>query len=913
MNLEKTMILIDQTDKTYEISSCTVNKQKGLWEVTFNNGGKYNYRYTRLKWINDPKLVEINDTKYFYNGGELKGVQKILDFGEHSRIFFENGRVKTYEKYLLEANTNALSNKSAIAVFEYLKRIAVQVGLKDEKNGNLLSKQYEKIGFLSDRTALAVFLNPDKFTSKTFENDTLIFPFGCNSSQKQAVKMAMSNQVSIIQGPPGTGKTQTILNIISNILMQKKTVLVVSNNNSATENVFQKLSSPESGLGFLAAPLGKSTNKKKFIANQTGIVPNIAGWELEIGTSIAELNRIESLRAQIDELFWNKEQLAISQRELSAIELEKDYFDRYIKENGLETDCIVKLGNIKSKRFMQYLQECQFYIEKDMTFSFFFKIRGILFYGIPNWSFYKFDREKIYSFLQKLYYNVKAKELKENIQNFGENLRQLDDSRLIKDFTESSMRILRGQIFRKYGGKEQRSIFTEEDLWRNSHLVNFEYPIILSTTHSSKSSLGKDSIYDYIIMDEASQVDVATGALALSCAKNVVVVGDLKQLSNVITEDDRKKVNEVFEQFSLSEGYNYAENSFLQSVCTLIKNAPQTLLREHYRCHPKIIEFCNQKFYNNELIVMTENHDEADVLKVYKTPPGSHTRDRMNQRQVDIIRESILPEIGKENLNGIGIVTPYKDQVKTINKDTSLSSIETATVHKYQGREKDDIILSTVDDIISDFVDDKDMLNVAVSRAKNRLRVVISDKEENKNTNLADLISYIEYNNFEVVESDIYSVFDYLYKEYSNERLEFLKKNHRISEFDSENLMFALITKVLNQNEFSHLDVVAHYPLKKVIYNLEKLNDEEITYAMNGLTHLDFLIYNKLNKMPVLAIEVDGFKYHKEGTKQFERDRMKDAILQRYQVPLLRFKTNESQEEKRLIETLSDIVKVKFS
>lgn len=49
----------------------------------------------------------------------------------------------------------------------------------------------------------------------------------------------MENQISVIQGPPGTGKTQTILNIIANILMQGKTVQIVSNNNSATENVYE--------------------------------------------------------------------------------------------------------------------------------------------------------------------------------------------------------------------------------------------------------------------------------------------------------------------------------------------------------------------------------------------------------------------------------------------------------------------------------------------------------------------------------------------------------------------------------------------------------------------------------------------------------------------------------------------------
>ena len=45
-----------------------------------------------------------------------------------------------------------------------------------------------------------------------------------------------TNQISVIQGPPGTGKTQTILNIIANILISGKNVVIASNNNSATLN-----------------------------------------------------------------------------------------------------------------------------------------------------------------------------------------------------------------------------------------------------------------------------------------------------------------------------------------------------------------------------------------------------------------------------------------------------------------------------------------------------------------------------------------------------------------------------------------------------------------------------------------------------------------------------------------------------
>ena len=81
----------------------------------------------------------------------------------------------------------------------------------------------------------------------------------------EAVENAIGNQLSVIQGPPGTGKTQTILNIIANLLVAGKTVQIVSNNNSAVENVQEKLDSDKYNLGFIVAKLGKGENKKQFI------------------------------------------------------------------------------------------------------------------------------------------------------------------------------------------------------------------------------------------------------------------------------------------------------------------------------------------------------------------------------------------------------------------------------------------------------------------------------------------------------------------------------------------------------------------------------------------------------------------------------------------------------------------------
>ena len=88
-----------------------------------------------------------------------------------------------------------------------------------------------------------------------------------------------------------------------------------------------------------------------------------------------------------------------------------------------------------------------------------------------------------------------------------------------------------------------------------------------------------------------------------------------------------------------------------------------------------------------------------------------------------------------------------------------------------------------------------------------------------------------------------------------------------------------------------------HFPIRNLIRDFSKFTETEIKYAKNPLTHLDFIIYNKLGKVPVLGIEVDGFEYHKEGSVQNKRDKIKDEILNKYHFPILRFGTNESNEK----------------
>ena len=85
-------------------------------------------------------------------------------------------------------------------------------------------------------------------------------------------------------------------------------------------------------------------------------------------------------------------------------------------------------------------------------------------------------------------------------------------------------------------------------------------------------------------------------------------------------------------------------------------------------------------------------------------------------------------------------------------------NIEVDTVHKYQGREKDVVILTTVVNDMNEFVDNPNLINVAVSRAVDKLIVVVADNVDKKSSNVGDLVKYIEYYNFEIINSNIYSV-----------------------------------------------------------------------------------------------------------------------------------------------------------
>lgn len=914
--MSKPFIIIKGQSKSLQIERI----QKGIngvYNVKFKSSpNTYHYRHSDIVWLNDAVWHDCHSLKVFIDGREQHNIADIRSFqqGEinHWRITFNNGCVQDYMHGDIEVIESCLGDEKAKNSFEYLKRIAHVNELgKDEEHGGILPALYEKIDFIDKTLAIAPYLDTAKYKIRKQRYGDLIFPFGCNSSQSKSVISAFENQISVIQGPPGTGKTQTILNIIANILIQRKTVMVVSNNNSATTNVLEKLQ--KYGLGFLVAPLGCRKNKEHFILNQPTIPEELQTWQLAISDRLRMKREVVSLLSDLRQIFFLQEKLANHKKEQKAVQLEWKHFktDNHISDNDFKP----KHG-VKSKRLLKLWIQYQSYAEKD-------RITPIGFWGNMKesikWKWMNFVSKYLLGIkspfdvnnlfptiqeLQALYYLVRQKELTNSITEIEEQLKSANAKSLGNRLTHTSLSLLKDELYKKYHDSTRRIYSNVKELCLYAEEVCTQYPVVLSTTFSARTSLPNHT-YDYIIMDEASQVSIETGALTLTCAKNAVIVGDTMQLSNVVTEEDRIKLNGIFQEYKVAQGFDCTQYSFLQSICAIIPNIAQTLLREHYRCHPTIINFCNQRFYGGNLLIMTNDNGEQNVLQAMKTVPGYHCRGHYNQREIDVVKEEVLPKLKVGD--DIGIVTPYNEQVKAFNQQ--LPSIGAATIHKYQGREKDTIIMSVVDDEITEFSNDSNLINVAVSRAKKRFCLVVSGNEQALKGNITELIDYIAYNNMSVTKSKITSVFDYLYTHYTEERISFLANHKKISKYDSENLTFSLIEDILTEYpEFSHLGILCHTPLRNIIRDWSLLNEDERKYISNLSTHLDFLIISRVTKKPVLAIETDGFNFHKNTTVQHKRDLKKDHILELYGLPLLRLKTNESGEKNKIVSSLYKVI-----
>ena len=787
-------------------------------------------------------------------------------------------------------------------------------------------------------SALEAFL-AGSASEATGASDHLIMPFHSNIDQRNAIRAALTHQISIIDGPPGTGKTQTILNLIASLIAQGKTVGVVAGANSAVDNVIDKLT--EEGYGFLVASLGKTERVQEFHRREGILEQQREAWAQKASTaSSGAPARVDeaALRAeegQLVALWEDARDIPQIRARLTATQRERFLFEEKVKESRRPLAEISHLAVVRRSSEtiadLLALARCaprpgrspRAIIERVRRYFAYGSLKGI-----------DLGAHDVQSALQLAFYQARERELSSRVEEAEARAARHGLDEVSATYRRRSREALDGALLDRFERERPSRLSPNEWLNRQTGILLRTYPVVASTCFSIRHNLAEDTLLDWIIIDESSQVLLPEGMAALSKARNAVIVGDARQIGPIFQgwdESTRQPPDARFDVRSVS---------LLDSVKAMGEAAhvPTTLLREHYRCHPAIIEFCNRMYYGGQLIPMrVPAQDAPDPLAIVYAAPGNHARRPLrgggffSQREIEIISQLEEMEVIREGIEAddkdssgdfvLGIVTPYRAQATNLRQRIRADLGEgqharwlAETAHKFQGRGAGTVVLSTVLNAhdraaAREFYDSDAMTNVIVSRAKDRFIVVTAHGGVRLSRNIRTLLEYIEmFDPSAVIESDIVSIFDVLYSAYSASLERYSRaKWSNWKRTPAENVADLCLREVLADPKYSTFGYHTEVPLWEALPNTRRLSEEQRAFVFTD-SALDFGVFSRVTGRVVLAIEVDGWEYHGNNKEQLQRDARKDSIMAAYGVPVLRLATNESGEERRIREALDKLL-----
>lgn len=789
-------------DKTSEIVGL---RPAGAY-VYVDYGAARVFRYRKEHVVCYPLLATRRQVRIYKDGTLQEPYDTLFDYGKYVRLGAGEGlRSPAIEKSRIEAvDAQPLPADKERLLSYFAEVLAAKASLESETDTEaaeevpegekkssiaaLLAETMQRIDPQDPRTALYAYLN-GRTAACDVDNVALVYPFGCNASQKLAVQRALGNRVSVVEGPPGTGKTQTILNIVANLLMQGKTVGVVSNNNAAVDNVRDKLSKYE--YGALMAELGNRTRRQAFFADkQQDFMPDPT-WRLPAEERTALRTRLGELSAAIDELFRVNAELADlrTKRSYAQCEYRHLLWEQPLDEARMRRVDRCFFRPIDSRRALSFRH---LVTERWQGGRPSLALRAGLLFRSGAWPGKRLfaDAELLPAYADRKFYETYIAELSARIARLGAPSDEQRAKSLIEAYGKVSEALFRDMLYRKYerlneARQEERPPFTMQNYRTHFRTFVERYPVVLSTTHSLCASIGAGHLLDYVIIDESSQVDILTAAVCCACCRNIIIIGDSRQLPHIVEEQLRAKAEELRDKHRVPDAYDYVRQNILSSFKRVFgERLPVTLLREHYRCHPLIIDFCNRKYYRNELLIMTEPKGDYPftVLTTTASKTYSHNGRIYNQRQID----------------------------------------------------------ATCDWI------------------------------ERQHT------------------------------EYAAMRFASDAKRESPAERIAERLIGGILAE---EDRFSAIGVHRHYRLYDLVGRNVELSDEERLFVRRR-SHLDFLLYNRMDNTPILGIEVDGVLHHRFDEVQVARDRRKNGILVKIGLPLLRLSTDGSSEKERIVGAL---------
>lgn len=258
-------------------------------------------------------------------------------------------------------------------------------------------------------------------------------------------------------------------------------------------------------------------------------------------------------------------------------------------------------------------------------------------------------------------------------------------------------------------------------------------------------------LFDYLIVDEASQCNQATALHLAYRAKRLIVVGDRQQLKN----PQVRFLADAVVRFLLTKHRLdvHPRAEFLHGRESLLALAEAganatAFLNEHFRCEPPIIAWSNRHFYDNRLRILTPIRARrfTPVAEVRLVPGADDDLElRQNRREGEAVIGEVRRLLVEREAEGltIGLLSPFETQATLLHNLLHEAfahdpgrlrehRLIASTADGFQGDERDIILYSfrygpsTSPGSIRAIELERERLNVAFSRARRKVVCFIS-------------------------------------------------------------------------------------------------------------------------------------------------------------------------------------------
>ncbi|WP_448587752.1 AAA domain-containing protein [Thermocrinis sp.] len=756
-------------------------------------------------------------------------------------------------------------------------------------------------------SALAERIELGKIDNFSLGDWEFYLPLPLSENQKIALENALNYEVSYIQGPPGTGKSHTITALALLCLLLDKKVLIVSQKPPAIEVLFEKISQILGNNDITPFIYFYKEYKRKTKEN----IQNILNTAIRISRDLDEDLRLLNLDLE-KKISVYKNILLDYKHYLNLVrEYSKTTEDFEKKLNRFDefSESIKNLfrkgyGSHKNLKIFLGNQISTFKVLEKRGFSRLYEFRRRrLFEAIKKFC-PKFDYSKIRKlntsyFAESLYdlldtydrlINTKSKIQAHGELGYNEKLTYLENE--IREIAKKRLRTLcLARIYKRAKEyKEElsnlKSIFhyTSERILKGTQ-SKMDYEKILKVFNVWIMDIPsvdrvlpmKPNLFDFVVVDEASQVNLAQIIPVFYRGRRICVVGDHKQLnleavglgfriSNKLDlsiwekykpanlpYEEAKRRRLVLTKSSILDFLSPDESSKNSEVISYINEEAKVMLNEHFRSVHPLASFTSKKFYENKLYIMTKNPNrEGDAFKAIKVEGRRHQKYNIVDSEVEEViriirnlkenrkyRDVLLPEYVPERFS-IGVLSFTRDQVEHIKFriiDEGYEDILVGTPEEFQGHEKDIMIISLgLDDTCSrskTHYENTNRFNVATSRAKYFTFLVYAGIPEN-----------------------------------------FSLTNYYLAHFGQGEKLVKIPEGKLDRNKFeSKLEEVIYEYLREIIEEIQQKFGIKLEIYNQYQTcgyRLDFVIHCKANKR-FLALEVDGpHHYEKNGNNTLE-------------------------------------------